>query len=221
MAIMVRYEVEGDKNMPFNLSKIIIVSTAEGQETEGEKKWNFNIFQNNDVYIYLDKNENYWGEDKIINTVTIENINIAKAPAKGKIQAFMPNSLEGRLFNYTEDYMVDKKLEFSGADVSNPQTLEIGRNGGNLLISFSNTGLGMYSSDEDEEITHDGTLLNRIEVSNEDITFEISFDLVISVNGSTYRGNISLQLPCGDIIENGTANIEKTDMSDVIFKREW
>ena len=221
MAIMVRYEVEGDKNMPFNLSKIIIVSTAEGQETEGEKKWNFNIFQNSDVYIYIDKNENYWGEDKSISSVTIENINVVKAPNKGEIQAFMPNSLEGRLFNYSEEYIVNEKLEFRGAESSNPQTLEIGRNGGSVLISFSNTGLGMYSSDEDEEITHDGTLLNRIEVSNEDITFEISFDLVISVNGSTYRGNISLQLPCGDIIENGTANIEKTDMSDVIFKREW
>ena len=38
---MIRYQVEGDKNMPFNLSKIIVVSTAEGQETDGKKKWNF------------------------------------------------------------------------------------------------------------------------------------------------------------------------------------
>ena len=34
---MIRYQVEGDKNMPFNLSKIIMVSTAEGHETEGKK----------------------------------------------------------------------------------------------------------------------------------------------------------------------------------------
>ena len=26
---MIRYEVEGDKNMPYNLSKIMIVSTAD------------------------------------------------------------------------------------------------------------------------------------------------------------------------------------------------
>ena len=37
-AIIIRYQVEGDKNMPFNLSKIIMVSTAEGNEAEGEKK---------------------------------------------------------------------------------------------------------------------------------------------------------------------------------------
>ena len=65
IAIMVRYQVEGDKNMPFNLSKIIIVSTAEGNETEGKKKWNFNVLQNNDVYIYIDKHENYWEKIKL------------------------------------------------------------------------------------------------------------------------------------------------------------
>ena len=55
---MIRYQVEGDKNMPFNLSKIIVVSNAEGQETDGKKKWNFKIYQNNYVYIYIDKIEN-------------------------------------------------------------------------------------------------------------------------------------------------------------------
>ncbi len=38
-AVMIRYQVEGDKNMPFNLSKIIIISTAEGNETKGDKKY--------------------------------------------------------------------------------------------------------------------------------------------------------------------------------------
>ena len=74
--VMIRYEVEGDKNMPFNLSKIIMVSTAEGTEIEGKKKWNFEVFQNNDVYIYIDKNENYKGEEKNIKSFRRENINI-------------------------------------------------------------------------------------------------------------------------------------------------
>ena len=52
-AIMIRYQVEGDQNMPFNLSKMVIVSTAEGVEAEGKNKWNFNVYQNNDVYITL------------------------------------------------------------------------------------------------------------------------------------------------------------------------
>lgn len=64
--IMIKYEVEGDKNMPFNLSKIMIVSTAEGVEEEGKSKWNFDVYQNNDVYLYIDKNDKYWGNVGIL-----------------------------------------------------------------------------------------------------------------------------------------------------------
>ena len=220
VTIMIRYEVEGDKNMPFNLSKIIMVSTAEGTEIEGKKKWNFEVFQNNDVYIYIDKNENYKGEEKNIKSFRIENINIQKTPTKGEVKVYMPNSVDGRLFSYDEDYLVDGKLEYKGAEESNTKTLEIGTNGGSALIRFSNTGLGKYSSDNDKEIIHDGTLLKKIKVSNDDIKFDISFDLVITVDNCSYRANMSLQLPCGDITQEGTSSMEKTDMSDVIFKRE-
>lgn len=218
--VMIRYEVEGDKNMPFNLSKIIMVSTAEGTEIEGKKKWNFEVFQNNDVYIYIDKNENYKGEEKNIKSFRIENINIQKTPTKGEVKVYMPNSVDGRLFSYDEDYLVDGKLEYKGAEESNTKTLEIGTNGGSALIRFSNTGLGKYSSDNDKEIIHDGTLLKKIKVSNDDIKFDISFDLVITVDNCSYRANIFMQSPCGDIIEEGTCSLEKTDFSDVVFKRE-
>lgn len=218
--VMIRYQVEGDKNMPFNLSKIIIVSTAEGNETDGDKKWNFNVYQNNDVYIYIDKNENYWGEEKTIKSVSIENINITKTPIKGEIKTYMPNSVEGRLFNYSDEYVIDEKLEFKGAEESNPQTLEIGSNGGRVLLSFSNIGIGAYNSDEDKEITHDGSLLEKIGVSNEEINFDVSFDIVITVDNCSYRANMTLNLPCGDIITEGKSSLERTDMSDLVFKRE-
>ena len=217
---MIRYEVEGDKNMPFNLTKMIIISTAEGTETKGKKKWNFDVYQNNDVYIYVDKNEKYRGNEKNIKSVRIENISITKSPTKGEVKVYMPNSVEGRLFSYKDEYLVDQKLEYKGASESNSKTLEIGENGGNALLRFSNTGLGQYSSDNDKEIVHDGTLLKKIKVSNEEITFDVAFDLVITVDNCSYRANILLQMPCGNITEEGTCSLEKTDFSDVIFKRE-
>ncbi len=220
IAIMIRYQVEGDKNMPFTLSKMIIVSTAEGVETEGESKWNFNIYQNNDLYIYIDKNENYKGEERTIKSVSIENINITKIPSVGEVKAYMPNSLEGRIFSYDENYIVGDSLKYTGAEVSNTQTLEIGSNGGSLLIRFCNTGLGEYASDEEDEIIHDGTLLNNIGITEEEIVFDVSFDLVITVDNCSYRANLNMELPCGNIVEEGTSSIEETDMSDVVFKRE-
>ena len=223
--IMIKYQVEGDKNMPFNLSKIILISTAEGNELIEDKeksneRWNFNVEQNNDVYIYIDKNENYKGNEKTINNITIENINIVSAPIKGEIKTYMPNSTEGRIFTNEDGYIVKEKLEYKGASESNPQTLEIGRNGGSALIRFSNISLGNYTSNKDKEITHDGTLLKKINVTNDEVKFSISFDLVIAVENCKYRANIILDMPCGDIVTEGTCSIEKTDMSDVIFKRE-
>lgn len=225
VTVMIRYQVEGDKNMPFNLSKIILISTAEGyesedEENESEERWNFDIHQNNDMYFYIDKNENYSGEEKTIQNIAIENINITKAPQKGEIKVYMPNSVEGRVFENTDEFLVNDRLEYQGATESNPQTLEIGRNGGSALIRFSNTGISTYSSNEDEEIIHDGTLLEKVDVTNEEAVFDISFDLVITVENCKYRANINMSLPCGNIVEEGTCSIEKTDMSDVIFKRE-
>lgn len=132
--IMIKYEVEGDKNMPFNLSKIMIVSTAEGVEEDGENKWNFDVYQNNDVYLYIDKNEKYWGNEAHIDKVRIENIQVLESPQVGEIKAYMPNSTDGRLYAYDKNFIVNEKLEYKGASKSNPQTLEIGNQGGSALF---------------------------------------------------------------------------------------
>lgn len=218
--IMIKYEVEGDKNMPFQLSKIMIVSTAEGVEAKGKNKWNFNVYQNNDLYFYIDKNNDYLGDATYIEKVRFENIQIAKAPILGEIKTYMPNSTEGRLYSYDKAYIIENKLEYKGAVKSNPQTLEIGNQGGSVLIRFSNTNLGQYSSNEDKEIVHDGTLLKKLNITEDQIQFTVSFDIVIEIQKHQYRANVTLDLPSGNILEEGTTSIEKTDMSDIIFKRE-
>ena len=63
---IIKYQTEGEKNMPFNLSKIIVVSTAQkediSQENEQNNIWNFNIIQTNDVYISIEKNKKYFNQ---------------------------------------------------------------------------------------------------------------------------------------------------------------
>lgn len=218
--IMIKYEVEGDKNMPFNLSKIVMVSTAEGVESKGKNKWNFDIYQNNDIYFYIDKNERYNGNDTRIEKIRIENIQIISAPQQGEIKAYMPNSTDGRLYSYEDTYIVEDKLEYKGASKSDSHTLEIGNQGGNALIRFSNTNLGQYSSNDDTEIVHDGSLLKKINLTQDNIKFTVSFDFIIELSNHQYRANIKLDLPYGNILDDGTSSFEKTDMSDVIFKRE-
>lgn len=221
VAIM-KYEIEGEKSMPFTLSKITIISTAEGiQKTNQENKstkWNFDIIQNNDIYFSIDKNDEYKEED-ILKSFTIENIHITRTPTKGNMRIYMPNSSEGRLYSYEEEYLILDNLQYKGALKSNPKTLEIGNQGGTALIRFSNANIGEYISDEETQIKHDGTLLQKINISEEEISFEVNFDIILEVKDKKYKANVSLNLPYEHIIEKGTTTIEKTDMSGIIFKR--
>ena len=214
-----KYTVEGEKNPPFKLSKITVVSTAEGVENEGaSEKWNFSIYQNNDIYFSIVKNEEN-DKNEIIENISIENIKITKAPENGEIKAFMPNSVEGRTFSYSPDYILEEdNLTYKGASKSNSRTLEIGNQGGTAIIRFSNIGLGKYISEDDQEIKHDGTMLSKIGLNGESINFEVNFDLTINLKKKSYTTNITLKLPCGEnLVEEGTSSQEINE--EFIFRR--
>lgn len=217
--IMIMYAVEGEKNMSFNLKNILIISTAEGVEKkDADEKWNFNVVQNNDIYINIEKNEKI-NKETVLENLYIENIKIEEEPINGEIKVYMPNSSDGRTFIISEEYEIeDNKLTYKGGKKSNAKTLEIGNQGGNAVIRFSNVGLGKYISNEDEEIVHDATLLNKIGVEEQNIKFKVSFDLILKIDGNKYKTNIEIDLPCESMIENGSSNVELNG-KEYIFKR--
>ena len=218
--IIMKYQIEGETKMPFTLSKITIVSTAEGtSHSEAVEKWNLEVIQNNDIYFTIEKNEDYTKEE-MIEAIKIENIQVIKEPQVGKIEAYMPNSMEGRTFQNTEEYKIEeRKLSYKGGSKTNLKTLEIGNQGGMIAIRIANTGLGNYISNEDMEITHDGSLISKIGYQNEEILFQISFDFIIELKNKSYKTTIQLDLPCSNILEEGTGNKEITDTKQFIFKR--
>lgn len=219
--MMIKYEVEGETNMPFQLSKIVVIGTVEGieKQTDSDTKWNFDIYQNNDVYFYIDKNEDNSQEEELIRSVKISNIQITKEPQKGTIKTYMPNSEAGRLYTYDEQFLVDEKLEYRGSSESSSTNLEIGSKGGVALIRFSNSTIGNYASDKDNEIIHNSTLLKKINATNEEISFNVTCDFMIETTKEKYQTTISLDLPTGNLDEDENCYLEKTDMSDVVFKR--
>lgn len=222
LMIVLQYQVEGERNMPYTLSKITVISNAEcelnTENAEENATWNLRINQNNDVYLFIDKNESA-AKDELIDSVTIQNITVTKAPTKGEVKAFMPSSTEGSLFTYDETYLVGDKLEYKGGATSNPKTLEIGNQGGSAIIRFSDTNVGNFISNEDVEIKHDGTLLTKAGVSEEDVKGQINFDLIIQINKIKYKANITIDVPCKGICEDGTTSAEVTDASKFVFKR--
>lgn len=218
--LILKYDVEGEKNMPFKLSNLIVVSSAEGyQEKENpDYKWDVEIYQNNDIYLNIEKNKNY-KDTEIIKSIQIEDIKIAKEPSIGEIKFYTIASEEERLFTYKEEYEIKDKLEYLGDLNTDLSNLKISNQGGTIVIRAVNKTNKKYTSNE-KQLQHNGTLLEKVEISNEEVEATIEFDLVINLETDiSYRATIKIEIPTGNISEQGTSTMEIENMKNIVFKR--
>lgn len=216
--IVLRYSVEGETNMPFNLSKITIISSSEGIDKDGgENKWAFDINQNNDIYMYIEKNKQY-NKEEAIKSVCITNIKVEKQEQKGNITFYKPDQLsENTIFQNKEENKLDA-IEYIGDMESNIQNLKISNQGGIVAFRYANDKIAEYISNEDEINYND--LLKKANLTQEDLKAKLSFNINIKVeSGIEYQADVYLDLPVENIIEKGTASIEMTQLDNIIFKR--
>ena len=216
--IMLRYQVEGETNLPFELSKMIVVSTAESNEIEAvaDTKLNFSVNQYNDIYLEIQKNDEYTKNTNIKN-ITFENFVIEKNSGAENIKLYRANS-EGKVVE-DEAHLVGSSLTYKGEKETNLDELKISNQGSIILLRSVNQNVCEVRSN-DEEIIHDGTLLAKGNANSEDLNYKLSFDVVIETSRDIkYKGTISIELPTGDVQTQGKTQLEKTDFSDVIFKR--
>ena len=215
--LILKYQVEGETNLPFNISKITIISTAEGIDQDGEHKWNFSLNQNNDIYIYIEKNDEY-NKVEIIDSIILENFNITKKSELGEKSVYKPKNTGTSMLKDKEEYKVEK-IEYKGDLESDIRNLKISNQGGILVFRYANTNIGTYTSDTDEEINHN-ELLKKANIKLEDLQAQISFDIIIKLNsGKSFKANVNLSTPSGNIVEEGISNMEITDLSNIVFKR--
>lgn len=221
LVIMFRYNDKGETKMPFKLTEMLVVSSADGEtkkENSENNKWNLDINQYNDIYLQITKNSQYQ-KTAYIKSITIENIN-SDRPNIGIINAYMPNSTEGKLFSYEDNYLINGSLTYNGAIKDNYKTLEVANQGGMIVFRVANMGVSQYISNQDDEITYDGTLLKKTGISIDNIKFHTSFDIVITTDSNRYRGKVNLNLPCEDIENEGTSKLYETEFEDIVFKRD-
>lgn len=214
--IVLRYQVEGETNMPFELSKIAIISSSEGTDKETvDTKWAFDVCQNNDIFLYIMKNDRY-GKTEVIKEIVVDNIQI-EAKQKEKIKIYKPDEQAEKQIFKTKEENVVSDLKYSGGMESNLKQLTISNQGGLIAFRCANL-LAEYTSNE-EEINHQ-ELLKKIGVTQEDLQAKITFDLAIRLEeGKEYKTTINLQLPTGNVVEEGTTSQEITDLKDFKFKR--
>lgn len=213
-----RYQVEGEANMPFKITKISIVESVEGMANEGaSEKWNLNVNQNNDIYIYIEKNSGY-GKTEIIEEVEINNITINKQNEKGELKLYKPVVDEKRMFiNAQENEISD--ITYTGELESNIKEQKISNQGGIVAFRYGINNISQYISDTDEQIDH-SQLLKLTNIMQEDLQTKLSFNIIIKLtSGKKYQATINLDVPTDEIIEKGTFGTEITEPDGIIFKR--
>lgn len=217
--LSLKYNVEGEANLPFDLSKISVISSVEGSNVDdATNKWNLAVNQNNDIYLYIKKNENY-EETEIIESIELNNFNIQQSPQIGEIKLLKPDSTaENVLFHNSSENEVDK-IEYTGDMESSIKDLKISNQGGLVVFRYAINNIGNYISNEDEEINH-SQLLKKLSINNDDLKFKVTFDIIINLNsGKVYKSNIELELPIDDVVNQGIQSKEYTDLDNIVFKR--
>lgn len=214
--LALRYDEKGEENMPFEISKISIISTVDAQDVEDENnKWNKILEQDNDIYIYISKNDNY-DKTEIIKYIKINNFKVTRAPLKGEISFYKPGINENVIFETKEEYKIEE-LEFIGEQSNNLHNLKISNQGGQVAFRCTAQDIGNFISNEDEISYND--LLKKSNIKYEELKSEIFFDIEIALeNGKTFKSTIQAQFPEESIIEDGKSSKEISG-EKIVFKR--
>lgn len=215
---VILYQVEGETNMPFNITKIIIAQNVEALENkETENKWDLNVLENNDIYIYLEKNSKY-EKTEIIDTVEISNITIKKANEKGEPKIYKP-VIDEKVMYKNEAANEIESIQYKGELESNIKQLQISNQGGIIAFRYAINNIANYKSNEEEAIDY-SKLLQLTNVTKEDIETMLTFDMRIKLTtGRIYQTNISINIPIEEIIEKGTVGTEINNFDNLVFKR--
>lgn len=220
--IMYKYNIEGERNLPFNITKLIVISSAETENFEKQESiYQADVIQKNDIYIAIEKNQNYKKTDAIIE-ITFNNFKILEQSKIGKLNFYRTTTEGTKTFEYTENYLINNEIKYIGGKETNLQEeqMTIANQGGLLKISATIEDLGKLTYTENENITSDGRLLNKLNLKSEDIKTKISFDVIMKLSsGNTFKTTITLDLPTGDIVNEGVSTTENNNLEKLVFKR--
>ncbi len=216
---ILKYNVEGETNMPFVLSKISIISQSLGTDKTVEgMRWAFDVNETNDIYLYIDKNEGN-NQEELIKSVKIDSMNVNTAPTVGQTNFYKPDVTDVNLFFKDSAENVINSLEYAGDVESDIKNLKISNQGGIVAFRYSINNVAEYTSNDDEQIEHKD-LLNKAGVDYNNLKSNISFDLTINLeSGKVFKSNINLDLPLDNVVQEGVVSKEITDVEQFIFKR--
>ena len=158
------------------------------------------------------------------STIGIYKVEVMKERIKdinpeAVVEIYRP-TVSASTYNYSEEYKIENSLEYAGGQSTNTEVLQINNQGGLIGFSITSGNLGEYIFSENEKLPSDGRLLAKAGIKSEEINFNISFDLIIETESNhRFKANIKLDLPTGNILEEGVGSLEDTQLENIVFKR--
>ena len=108
-----------------------------------------------------------------------------------------------------------ESIEYKGDMDSSIKDMKIANQGGLVVFRYVIEDLGNYTSNEDGEINHN-ELLKKLAINNDDLKFNVSFDININLDSNkSYKANVNLKLPIGNVVDDGIQSKENTDSEKV------
>ena len=218
---IIKYNKKGETKMPFEVSKIEVISSVTGEET-GEQttdRWHLNVSQNNDFYIYIEKNNEYKGRtQEAIESVVIDNIEISKNNPQGENVIYKPDAeSEKEIFKNVDQNKVEK-IEYMGAPESKVKQMQMSNQGDLIYFRFTNKNIAKFVSN-DEELNY-SEILKKLGTKEEDLKATIKFDMTIKLaSRKEFKTTVNTQVPLQGVVEKGTSSGEIIDVNELIFKR--
>ena len=215
--ILLKYNVEGETDLPYIIKQMVIISTEKRKNeftSDSANRWHIDIYQNTDIFFDIERNELHKSNESIKN-ITIENIKIDNE----NVKPYMPSNEGEENFTYIENSIIQDRIIYEVDKNKDIKNKKITTEGGIIGISFCNTQIGKYVGNEDK-LTYDGTLLNKLGLKLEDIKAEVKFDLILETEANKkYKAEINLNIPEEDITEIGISKIIDTELKNIVFKR--
>lgn len=196
---------ENYKNCPFEISKIILYSTAYAQNkntTFQKSCWILDIFQYTDIAIYINNGNDEITEENSVKKLILENISITQ-PVIGYSKLYYLDTLNFGTENLNENYAIDNSLEFTiindenkenwvqyntpvfFTDCSNPITLKY----------VNQPVLKNYEIQSTEPVFFDGRVLKMANIDLYKLQTKINFTINLKSNSNkSYSYNLSIPI---------------------------
>lgn len=190
-------------NTIFTIDEIVMFSSADAEyKTNTANNFTIqNLYQYTDIAIFLENNSDEDTLENTLKSVSISNIKFSNSPKIGTPHLFFKSINDFTKNDIIKENPIEDSFEFSvssndNSDLNSPTLYNNLANP--LTFSYINTNIKSdYTiTDISSPITYNGSLLQRCNISLEDISCRLSFDINIINNlDQKFKTNLSINIP--------------------------